>query len=117
MWATKNGVSKDFYNPEELRLFLDSFQHQPMDSTTTTRPRDASGDDEDSDISPPELEKESMVRYDTDNCPRGRDLERLAKSHDDRETYPRRADPEIVKRGRTRSNLKRDAEAECFRVT
>ncbi|KAJ1081860.1 hypothetical protein NDU88_002033 [Pleurodeles waltl] len=36
MWVTKNGVSKDFYNPEELRLFLDSFQHQPMDSTTTT---------------------------------------------------------------------------------
>ncbi|KAJ1172954.1 hypothetical protein NDU88_004796 [Pleurodeles waltl] len=26
MWVTKNGVSKDFYNPEELRLFLDSFQ-------------------------------------------------------------------------------------------
>ncbi|KAJ1206644.1 hypothetical protein NDU88_002046 [Pleurodeles waltl] len=25
MWVTKNGVSKAFYNPEELRLFLDSF--------------------------------------------------------------------------------------------
>ncbi|KAJ1139207.1 hypothetical protein NDU88_005582 [Pleurodeles waltl] len=36
MWVTKNGVSKDFYNPEDLRLFLDSFQHQPMDSITRT---------------------------------------------------------------------------------
>ncbi|KAJ1202881.1 hypothetical protein NDU88_006676 [Pleurodeles waltl] len=84
MWVPKNGVSKDFYNPEELKLFLDSFQHQPMDSTTTTRPQDTSGDDDDSGISPPGLAKESMVRYDTDNCPRGSDLERLARSHDDR---------------------------------
>ncbi|KAJ1162164.1 hypothetical protein NDU88_002639 [Pleurodeles waltl] len=35
MWVTKNGVSKDFYNPDELRLFLDSFQPQPMDSIST----------------------------------------------------------------------------------
>ncbi|KAJ1198754.1 hypothetical protein NDU88_002593 [Pleurodeles waltl] len=46
MWVTKNGVSKDFYNPEELKLFLDSFQHQPMDSISTSCPLDASGDDE-----------------------------------------------------------------------
>ncbi|KAJ1143860.1 hypothetical protein NDU88_010162 [Pleurodeles waltl] len=44
MWVTKNGVSKVFYNPEDLRLFLDSFQHQPMDSTTSTRPQDISED-------------------------------------------------------------------------
>ncbi|KAJ1137671.1 hypothetical protein NDU88_004069 [Pleurodeles waltl] len=31
MWITKNGVSKDLYNLDELRLFLDSFQSQPMD--------------------------------------------------------------------------------------
>ncbi|KAJ1214837.1 hypothetical protein NDU88_002448 [Pleurodeles waltl] len=82
MLVTKNEVSKDFYNPEELRLFLDSFQHQPMDPTTSTRPQDASGDD--SGISPPGSERGGMDRYDTDNCPRGRDLERLARSHDDR---------------------------------
>ncbi|KAJ1202683.1 hypothetical protein NDU88_006480 [Pleurodeles waltl] len=35
MRVTKNGVSKDFYNPDELRLFLDSFQPQPMDSIST----------------------------------------------------------------------------------
>ncbi|KAJ1140399.1 hypothetical protein NDU88_006752 [Pleurodeles waltl] len=83
MWATKNGVSKDFYNPEELRLFLDSFQHQPMDSASKSRPQDTPGDEEDSGTFPPGLEKESMVQYDADNCPRGRDLERLARSHDD----------------------------------
>ncbi|KAJ1217210.1 hypothetical protein NDU88_004805 [Pleurodeles waltl] len=82
MWVTKNGVSKDFYNPEVLRLFLDSFQHQPMDSATSTRPQDTSGDD--SGIPPPEPERGGMERYDPDNCPRGRDLERLASSHDNR---------------------------------
>ncbi|KAJ1099425.1 hypothetical protein NDU88_004526 [Pleurodeles waltl] len=25
MWVTKNGVFKDFYDPEDLRLFLDTF--------------------------------------------------------------------------------------------
>ncbi|KAJ1210665.1 hypothetical protein NDU88_006027 [Pleurodeles waltl] len=37
MWVTKNGVSKDFYNPKELQLFLDSFQPQSMDSTRNKR--------------------------------------------------------------------------------
>ncbi|KAJ1092097.1 hypothetical protein NDU88_005211 [Pleurodeles waltl] len=46
MWVTKNGISKDFYNPEELSLFLDSFQHQPMDSVNTSRPLDVTGEDE-----------------------------------------------------------------------
>ncbi|KAJ1209783.1 hypothetical protein NDU88_005156 [Pleurodeles waltl] len=30
MWITKNGLSNDSYDPEDLRLFLYSFQHQPM---------------------------------------------------------------------------------------
>ncbi|KAJ1192505.1 hypothetical protein NDU88_001812 [Pleurodeles waltl] len=60
MWVTKKGVSNDFYNPEDLRLFLDSFQHQPMDSTTSTRPQDISGND--SYIPPPGLERHGTVR-------------------------------------------------------
>ncbi|KAJ1150982.1 hypothetical protein NDU88_003769 [Pleurodeles waltl] len=82
MWVTKTGVSKDFYNPEDLRLFLDSFQHQPMDSATLTRPQDTSGDN--SYIPLPGPERGGMEQYDPDNCPRGRDLERLTRSHDDR---------------------------------
>ncbi|KAJ1211072.1 hypothetical protein NDU88_006434 [Pleurodeles waltl] len=82
MWVTRNGVSKDFYNPEDLRLFLDSFQHQPMDSTTPTRPQDTAGDG--SYIPPLGPERGGTERHDTDNCPRGRDLERLTRAHDDR---------------------------------
>ncbi|KAJ1152714.1 hypothetical protein NDU88_005489 [Pleurodeles waltl] len=44
IWVTKNGLAKDFYNPEDLRLILDSFQYQPMDSITLTQPQDTLGD-------------------------------------------------------------------------
>ncbi|KAJ1101106.1 hypothetical protein NDU88_006179, partial [Pleurodeles waltl] len=46
MSVTKNGVSKDFYNPEELQLFLDSFQPQSMDSTNTSDSHNNGGDNE-----------------------------------------------------------------------
>ncbi|KAJ1099016.1 hypothetical protein NDU88_004120 [Pleurodeles waltl] len=82
MCITKNGVSKDFYNPEDLRLFLDSFQHQPMDSITLTQQQDTLGDN--SYTPSPGLEQGGVERYDPDNCPRGRDLKRLTRSHDDR---------------------------------
>ncbi|KAJ1181842.1 hypothetical protein NDU88_007041 [Pleurodeles waltl] len=45
MWVTKNGVSKDFYNPEDLRLFLDSFQNQTKDPATSNRSQDTIEDD------------------------------------------------------------------------
>ncbi|KAJ1175520.1 hypothetical protein NDU88_000808 [Pleurodeles waltl] len=84
MWVTKNRVSRDFYNPEELKLFLDSFQHQSTNSASTNRPLDDSGDNEDNPTLPPGLEIESTTRHDTDTGQRGRDLERLARSYDDR---------------------------------
>ncbi|KAJ1155424.1 hypothetical protein NDU88_008154 [Pleurodeles waltl] len=34
MWITKNGKSKDFYEPEDLRLFLDNLLAQVMDRTS-----------------------------------------------------------------------------------
>ncbi|KAJ1205965.1 hypothetical protein NDU88_001384 [Pleurodeles waltl] len=40
MWVTKNVVSKDFYDPEDLRLFWGTFQHQPMDTATPARPQE-----------------------------------------------------------------------------
>ncbi|KAJ1126874.1 hypothetical protein NDU88_005280 [Pleurodeles waltl] len=82
MWVTKNGVSKDFYNPEDLRLFLDSFQYQTKDPAISNRLQDTMEDD--SHIPSPGLEKGGMDRYNPDNCPRGRDLERLTRAHDDR---------------------------------
>ncbi|KAJ1107365.1 hypothetical protein NDU88_004756 [Pleurodeles waltl] len=33
MWIPKNGQSKDFYNLEDLRLFLDGLTTTPMDMT------------------------------------------------------------------------------------
>ena len=44
MWITKDGHSKDFFNPVDLREYLDSFSSQSMDTscphtvTTTDRP-------------------------------------------------------------------------------
>ncbi|KAJ1132236.1 hypothetical protein NDU88_010563 [Pleurodeles waltl] len=84
IWVTKNGVSRDFYNPEELKLFLDSFHHQPTDFTSTGCPLDVSGGNEDNGTFLPGLENEGTTRHDTDTGQRGRDLERLVKSHDDR---------------------------------
>ncbi|KAJ1179452.1 hypothetical protein NDU88_004686 [Pleurodeles waltl] len=82
MWLTKNGVSKDFYDPEDPRLFLDSFQNQTKDPATSNRSQDTMEDD--GHIPSSGLEKGNMDRYDPDNCPRGRDLERLTRAHDDR---------------------------------
>ncbi|KAJ1115034.1 hypothetical protein NDU88_003262 [Pleurodeles waltl] len=36
LWVTKNGISKDFYDPEDLQLFLDSLQSQSVNTTTET---------------------------------------------------------------------------------
>ncbi|KAJ1099032.1 hypothetical protein NDU88_004136 [Pleurodeles waltl] len=33
LWTTKNGVSKNFYNPEDLRLYLDNLHSLSMDKT------------------------------------------------------------------------------------
>ncbi|KAJ1127403.1 hypothetical protein NDU88_005805 [Pleurodeles waltl] len=46
MWITNNSISKDFYNPDELSLFLDSFQHQPMDSTNPDCSQDTGRENE-----------------------------------------------------------------------
>ncbi|KAJ1087619.1 hypothetical protein NDU88_000786 [Pleurodeles waltl] len=50
----------------------------------TNRPLDDSGDNEDNRTLPPGPEIESTIRHDTDTGQRGRDLERLARSYDDR---------------------------------
>ncbi|KAJ1209540.1 hypothetical protein NDU88_004914 [Pleurodeles waltl] len=82
MWVTKNGVSKDFYNPKELQLFLDSFQPQSMDSTSTSDSHDNGGDNEGN--LPPGQEKTDTALCDTGVGQRGRDIERMVRSHDDR---------------------------------
>ncbi|KAJ1187659.1 hypothetical protein NDU88_004433 [Pleurodeles waltl] len=82
MWITKNGVSRDFYNPEELRLFLDSLQTQTKQTAASNWSQDIM--EEDGPAPSPGPEKRTTDRHDPATCPRGRDLERLTRAHDDR---------------------------------
>ncbi|KAJ1207698.1 hypothetical protein NDU88_003088 [Pleurodeles waltl] len=84
MWVTKNGVSKDFYNPDELRLFLDSFQSQPMDSLNTDSEHDIVGGSDRAETPHSGIEKVKTALHDTGASHRGRDMERLTRSYDDR---------------------------------
>ncbi|KAJ1184042.1 hypothetical protein NDU88_000852 [Pleurodeles waltl] len=84
MWVTKNGVSKDFYNPDELRLFLDSFQSQPMDSLNTDSEHDIVGGSDRAETPHSGMEKAKTALHDTGASHRGRDMERLTRSYDDR---------------------------------
>ncbi|KAJ1186956.1 hypothetical protein NDU88_003735 [Pleurodeles waltl] len=87
MWITKNGESQKFYNPEDLRAFLENLQDQmqgqtqSMETTAqTTQP--AWGPPSGASRSAPASELEA--RSTTDPQTRGRDLERLTKSYDNR---------------------------------
>ncbi|KAJ1119073.1 hypothetical protein NDU88_007259 [Pleurodeles waltl] len=106
MRVTKNGESKDFYNPKDLRLFLDSFQYQPKDSSTLTRPQDNLVDI--GYIPPVGPERGGVERYDPDTCPRGRDLERLTKAYNDRGQvlHVVALHTQLLKRDKSRSPLK-----------
>ncbi|KAJ1115408.1 hypothetical protein NDU88_003632 [Pleurodeles waltl] len=82
MWITKNGMSKDFYDPEALCSFLDDLL--PMDTSTPNPPRDPTVADQNAlpqGLAPGGSGSES---HPTVSHPRGRDLERLMNSHDDR---------------------------------
>ncbi|KAJ1210477.1 hypothetical protein NDU88_005841 [Pleurodeles waltl] len=82
MWITKNGASKDFYDPEDLRSFLDGLSL--TDSSTSTPHRDTTVADQNTpshDLAPGGSGSAHQISL---PCPRGRDLERLLHSHDDR---------------------------------
>ncbi|KAJ1138191.1 hypothetical protein NDU88_004582 [Pleurodeles waltl] len=84
MWVTKNGLSKDFYNPGELRLFLGSFQSQPMDSLNIDSEHDIVGGSDRAKTPHSGMEKAKTALHDTGASHRGRDMERLTRSYDDR---------------------------------
>ncbi|KAJ1149930.1 hypothetical protein NDU88_002728 [Pleurodeles waltl] len=66
MWVTKNGVSKDFYDPEDLRLFLDTFQDPSMDTATLTRLQEQPKDSHYT--PPPGSERGGVERHDPEHC-------------------------------------------------
>ncbi|KAJ1217923.1 hypothetical protein NDU88_005510 [Pleurodeles waltl] len=82
MWITKNGITRDFYNPEDLRLFLVSLQTQTKQTAVPNWSQDTM--EEDGHTPSPGPEKGNMDRHDPATCPRGQDLERLTRAHDDR---------------------------------
>ncbi|KAJ1110500.1 hypothetical protein NDU88_007851 [Pleurodeles waltl] len=82
MWITKNCTSKDFYDPEDLRSFLDGLSLTV--SSTLTPHRDMMATDQNTpsqDLAPG---RSGSGHQSALPCPRGRDLERLLHSHDNR---------------------------------
>ncbi|KAJ1201482.1 hypothetical protein NDU88_005291 [Pleurodeles waltl] len=83
MWITTNGDSRTFFDPEDLRTFLDKLQEQAQPMETTTLPlQDIQGIP--SETNHPEAIFNPERGTTMDPQPRGRDLERRTKSHDDR---------------------------------
>ncbi|KAJ1206086.1 hypothetical protein NDU88_001496 [Pleurodeles waltl] len=83
MWITKNGESRTFYDPEDLKTFLEGLHDptQPMESATQP-PQDAQNQTRR--VGQPETALDTNGRSTKDPQARGRDLERLTKSLDDR---------------------------------
>ncbi|KAJ1132469.1 hypothetical protein NDU88_010778 [Pleurodeles waltl] len=83
MWITKNGESRTFYDPEDLKIFLEGLQDptHPMEAAAQF-PQDTQ--DQARGVGQSETVLDSEGRPTTDPQTRGRDLERLTKRFDDR---------------------------------
>ncbi|KAJ1199950.1 hypothetical protein NDU88_003781 [Pleurodeles waltl] len=83
MWIIKNGESLNFYDPEDLRTFLEGLQDQTQSLEMTAQPLQPTRSPLQS-TSYPVPAPEPEMRSTRDPQSRGRDFERLAKSYDDR---------------------------------
>ncbi|KAJ1137858.1 hypothetical protein NDU88_004254 [Pleurodeles waltl] len=83
MWVTKNNLSKDFYDPIDLHLYLDSLSVRPMDTAILPQPQNLAATV--SNQLPPEPALERPERCSLEAPDRSRDLERLSKNYEDRE--------------------------------
>ncbi|KAJ1107456.1 hypothetical protein NDU88_004846 [Pleurodeles waltl] len=86
MWITKNGESRTFYDPEDLRMFLEGLHDtsQTMETTAQSSPPSQDAQDQALGARQPETVLDPDRRTPTDSQTRGRDLERLTKKYDDR---------------------------------
>ncbi|KAJ1174417.1 hypothetical protein NDU88_006239 [Pleurodeles waltl] len=82
MWITKNCVFKDFYNLEDLRSFLNCLIS--IDTSTPTPAQDLPATNQNALSQSLTPGGSGSDRHPIDFHPRGRDLERLMSSHDDR---------------------------------
>ncbi|KAJ1172768.1 hypothetical protein NDU88_004610 [Pleurodeles waltl] len=83
MWITKNGVSRDFYDPEDLRHYLDTLSPPGMDMSTMTGPLTQIVGAQSTPS--PSATLKVVPHYDNELRPRGVDPERLTKIHGDRD--------------------------------
>ncbi|KAJ1216229.1 hypothetical protein NDU88_003834 [Pleurodeles waltl] len=86
MWITKNGESLTFYDPEDLRMFLEGLHDTSQTMETTAQFSAPSLDAQGHALGAgqPETVLDPDRRTATDSQTRGRDLERLTKHYDDR---------------------------------
>ncbi|KAJ1149857.1 hypothetical protein NDU88_002656 [Pleurodeles waltl] len=86
MWITKNGESRTFNDPEDLRIFLEVLQDTSQTMETTAQSSSLSQDVQGRALGAgqPEAEPDPDRRTATDSQTRGRDLERLTKNYDNR---------------------------------
>ncbi|KAJ1101447.1 hypothetical protein NDU88_006515 [Pleurodeles waltl] len=83
MWITKNGESRNLYDPEDLRTVLEGLQDQTQSMEMTAQlPQTTRGPLLSTGYPIPAPEPE--MHPTTDPQSRGRDFERLTKSYDDR---------------------------------
>ncbi|KAJ1106356.1 hypothetical protein NDU88_003757 [Pleurodeles waltl] len=79
MWITKNNVSKDFYDPMDLSLYLNSFSDRPLDTASRLPPQALITTALNS--QPMEFALERPDHDPSETSHRGRDLERFSKNH------------------------------------
>ncbi|KAJ1143406.1 hypothetical protein NDU88_009715 [Pleurodeles waltl] len=86
MWITKNGESRTFYDPEDMRMFLEGLHDPSQTMETMPQPSPSSQDAQGQALGAgqPEAILDTDRRTATDSQTRGRDLERQTKNYDDR---------------------------------
>ncbi|KAJ1127925.1 hypothetical protein NDU88_006318 [Pleurodeles waltl] len=83
MWITKNEESRTFYNPEDLKIFLEGL-HDPTQPIEAAAQFPQDTQDQARGVGQSETVLDPDGRPTIDPQTRGRDLERLTKSFDDR---------------------------------
>ncbi|KAJ1166840.1 hypothetical protein NDU88_007236 [Pleurodeles waltl] len=83
MWITKNGQCQDFYNSEDLRLYLDDLTPKSKATTPQTLPADVPQNSPDAMLLPTSSDTRSLGG--TGIPQRGRDQSKYLRLHDNRD--------------------------------
>ncbi|KAJ1153064.1 hypothetical protein NDU88_005831 [Pleurodeles waltl] len=83
MWITKTGQSQDFYDPEDLRFYLDDLTPKSMETTPQTLPADVPQNSLDAMLLPTSSDVRSL--RDRGIPQRGRDQTKYSRLNNDRQ--------------------------------